>query len=526
MSGCSRPRCRAGCGSCEAGDTLEALTHALAAALSLDAIAATAAGTVIGLIFGSIPGLTFSMALALMLPFTFGMQVTPAIGLLLGVYVGGMTGGSVSAILLGIPGTPSAAATVFDGFPMAQQGDASVALGAAVIASTFGGLFSLVVMMLLLEQVAAVAIRFGPAEIFALVLFGLSTICGMAERSMLRGLVAGTLGLMLMIIGLDELDGVARLTFGTVQMQQGVNLLVAMIGLFAVPQVIGTFLDHGRVAPFKMPTDVRARLPSMRQLKERLWLMVRCSGIGTVIGAIPGTGGPIAAFIAYDHARRFDRDPGKYGKGELSGVVAPETANNAVTGGTMIPLLSLGIPGDPATAVILGGLLVHGLFPGPMLFRTHLEVIYALYVSIVLAYVVILVVQLWGIRIFVRVLAVPPHVLAVCIIVLCGLGSYAIRNSIFDVYLMAVMGLFGYLLQRVRIPVAPVVLGLVLGETLEKQYRTALIMTEGDYAVFYTSGVALFFFVLTALTIGLQFRSSLRRQSTESGRPEADRAPR
>jgi putative tricarboxylic transport membrane protein len=466
----------------------------------------------VGLIFGSIPGLTFSMALALMVPFTFGMQTTPALGLLLGVYVGGMTGGSVSAILLGIPGTPSAAATVFDGYPMAQRGHAGVALGAAVIASTFGGLFSLLVMMLLLEQVAAIAIKFGPAEIFALVLFGLSTICGMAERSMLRGLVAGTLGLMLMIIGLDELDGIARLTFGTVQMQQGVNLLVAMIGLFAVPQIISTFLDFGRVEPVKMPADVRARLPAFGQLKQRLWLMVRCSSIGTGIGAIPGTGGPIAAFLAYDHARRFDRQPQNYGKGELSGVVAPESANNAVTGGTMIPLLSLGIPGDPATAVILGGLLIHGVYPGPMLFRTHLELIYALYISIVLAYVVILIVQLWGIRIFVKVLSVPPHVLAVCIIVLCGLGSYAIRNSIFDVYLMAVMGLIGYILQRVRIPVAPVVLGLVLGETLEKQYRTALIMTEGDYSIFYTSGVALFFFGLTAITIGLQIFSSRRRR--------------
>lgn len=464
----------------------------------------------VGLFFGSIPGLTFSMALALMLPFTFGMEAVPAVALLLGVYVGGMTGGSVSAILLGIPGTPSAAATVFDGHPMAQKGEAGIALGSAVVASTFGGLFSLVVMMLLLEQVAAIAIKFGPAEIFALVLFGLSTICGLAERSLLRGLIAGVLGLMLMIVGLDELDGVARLTFGTVQLQQGVNLLVAMIGLFAVPQVIGAFMDYGRVQPLKIPQDVRARLPSLQQLGERLWLMVRCAGIGTGIGAIPGAGGPIAAFLAYDHARRFDRRPENFGKGELSGVVAPETANNAVTGGAMVPLLSLGIPGDPATAVILGGLLIHGLHPGPMLFRTHLDTIYALYVTIVLAYVVILAVQLGGIRVFVRVLQVPPHLLAVCIIVLCGLGSYAIRNSIFDVYLMGIMGLFGYVLQRLRIPVAPVVLGLVLGETLENQYRTALILSEGSHRIFIESGPALFFYALTALTIGLHVWSTLR----------------
>jgi putative tricarboxylic transport membrane protein len=367
-------------------------------------------------------------------------------------------------------------------------------------------------MMLLLEQVAAVAIKFGPAEIFALVLFGLSTICGMAERSLLRGLVAGVLGLMFMIVGLDELDGVARLTFGTVQLQQGVNLLVAMIGLFAVPQVISTFLDHGRVKHLEIPDNVRARLPTLRQLRERFWLMVRCAGIGTGIGAIPGTGGPIAAFLAYDHARRFSKRPQDFGKGELSGVVAPESANNAVTGGTMIPLLSLGIPGDPATAVILGGLLLHGLQPGPMLFQTHLSAIYAIYIAIVLAYVVILVVQIWGIRIFVRVLRVPPHLLAVCIIVMCVTGSYAIRNSIFDVYLMGVMGLLGYILQRVHIPVAPVVLGLVLGETLEKQYRTALILSEGSHRIFAESGVALLFFALTALTLGLQLWSSLRRR--------------
>lgn len=456
------------------------------------------------------------MALALMMPFTFSMSATPALALLLGVYVGGMTGGSVSAILLGIPGTPSAAATVFDGYPMAHKGEAGVALGSAVIASTFGGLFSLVVMILLLEQVAAVAIKFGPAEIFALVLFGLSTICGMAERSLLRGLVAGVLGLMLMIVGLDELDGVARLTFGTVQLQQGVNLLVAMIGLFAVPQVITTFLNHGRVKPLPIPDNVRASLPTLRQLRDRFWLMMRCSAIGTIIGAIPGTGGPIAAFLAYDHARRFSKRPQDFGKGELSGVIAPETANNAVTGGTMIPLLSLGIPGDPATAVILGGLLLHGLQPGPMLFQTHLSAIYALYIAIVLAYVVILIVQIWGIRIFVRVLRVPPHLLAVCIIVMCVLGSYAIRNSIFDVYLMSIMGLLGYILQRIHIPVAPVVLGLVLGETLEKQYRTALILSEGSHRIFIDSSVALLFFAITALTLGLQLWSSLRKRPAET----------
>jgi putative tricarboxylic transport membrane protein len=259
---------------------------------------------------------------------------------------------------------------------------------------------------------------------------------------------------------------------------------------------------------------VRARLPSFGQIRERLWLMLRCAGIGTGIGAIPGTGGPIAAFLAYDHARRFSRHPERFGNGELSGVVAPETANNAVTGGTLIPLLSLGIPGDPATAVILGGLLLHGLQPGPMLFRTHLSAIYALYIAVAIAYVVILIVQLWGIRLFVRVLRVPRHLLAVCIVVLCVLGSYAIRNSIFDVYLMGIMGLLGYVLLRVRIPIAPVVLGLVLGETLEHQYRTALILSEGSHGIFVSSTPAVIFLALTALTIGWQVWSALRTRSS------------
>jgi putative tricarboxylic transport membrane protein len=451
------------------------------------------------------------MALALVMPFTFGMEPVAAIALLLGVYSGGMTGGAVSAVLLGIPGTPSAAATVLDGHAMARKGEASVALGASVIASAFGGLFSLVAMMLLLEQVAAVAIRFGPAEIFALVLFGLSTICGLADKSIVRGLIAGILGLMVMTVGLDEIDGVGRLTFGTVQLQQGINLLVAMIALFAVPQVISTFLSYGSAPVATVTENVRPELP-WRRLRGYWGLMVRTSAIGTVLGAIPGTGGPIASFLAYDHARRFSRRPSDYGTGELGGVVAPEAANNAVMGGALIPMLSLGIPGDPATAIILGGLLIHGLQPGPMLFQTHLDVIYALYMTIVVSWAVILLVQVGGIRLFVRVLRIPAHLLAVCILVLCGLGAYAIRNSIFDVYVLAIFGIGGYVLQRLRIPLAPVVLGLVLGPTLEQQYRTALILSEGSHRIFIESPFALCFLALTALVVAWQIWSSIRRR--------------
>ncbi len=500
---------------------MEAFLDALPLVLNFQTMAAIALGTLIGLVFGAMPGLTFTMALSLVLPMTFGMSPTAAIALLVATYIGGMTGGSVSAILIGVPGTPSAAATALDGFPMRQAGKASLALSIAVIASTIGGIVSLLIMIVSVDLVSRLAIKFGPAEIFALVVFGLSTICGMAAKSLIRGLIAGVLGLMLMTIGLDEISSVQRFTFGTVTLQQGINLVVAMIGLFAVPHIIQSFATYRagqQEAP--NPQDVRFELPSLSLLRRMAGLMARCAGLGTVIGAIPGTGGPIAAFIAYDHAQRFSKNPERFGKGAEEGIVAPETANNAVTGGTFIPLLSLGIPGDPATAVILSGLLIHGLVPGPMLFVEHPTEIYMVYLAIIAAYIAILLYQLVGIRLFVKVLLVPPHLLTVAITVMCVIGAYAIRNSAFDVYTMAAVGLMGYLLMRARIPVTPVVLGLVLGPTLEREYRTAMILSEGSHDIFYTSVPAMIFFSLAALVIALQATTSFRERHA-SGAPAA-----
>jgi putative tricarboxylic transport membrane protein len=490
---------------------MDAFLSALPLVADPSVLLAIAVGAFIGLVFGAMPGLTFSLALAVVLPMTFTMDLISAVGMLLGTYIGGMTGGSVAAILIGIPGTPSAAATVLDGYPMARSGKAGLALGSAVVASVFGGLFSLLVMIVSVDFVARIAIRFGPAEIFALVLFGLSTICGLAERSLLRGLIAGVLGLLVMTIGLDPHAGVPRMTFGTTNLMQGVHLLVAMVGLFAVPQIIQTLADWRSGREIRLnPEAVRAELPSLRQLRENFGLMCRSAAIGTGIGAIPGAGGPIASFIAYDQARRFSKNSENYGKGEVSGVVAPETANNAVTGGTMIPLLSLGIPGDPATAIILGGLLIHGLAPGPLLFTQHRVEVYAIYLAILVAYVMLLLFQYFGIRAFVHVLRVPQHILAVIVSVLCVIGAFAIRNSFVDVYVMIGIGVLGYFLMRARIPVTPIILGLVLGPTLEGEFRTALILSEGNLNIFYQSMPAMLFFGLTVLIIVFQFISSAR----------------
>lgn len=502
---------------------MELFLEALASAMTPMAIASIGLGSLIGLIFGSIPGLTFTVALALALPITFSMDPVPAIGLLLGTYVGGMTGGSVSAILLGIPGTPSAAATVLDGHPMAKQGNASIALGTAVIVSVFGGIFSLIVMIVSVDLVSRIAISFGPAEIFALVLFGLSTICGLCGGSLIKGLISGALGLMIMTIGIDTIDGVQRMTFGSVNMLQGVNLLVAMIGLFAVPFIIEAFAARSFTSEKSQRISrVKAELPSLKLLSKNLWLMIKCSVLGTGIGAIPGTGGAIASFLAYDHAKRFSKKPETFGKGNIEGVVAPETANNAVTGGTLIPLLSLGIPGDPATAIVLAGLMIHGITPGPALFMNQAGEVYSMYVAVVLAYIWVLGLQLMGIRLFVHVLKVPRELLAVAVLVLSAIGAYSIRNSVFDIYAMGAIGVLAYGLVSFRVPITPIILGMVLGPTLENEFRTAMMLSAGDPEIFYTSPTALIFFSLALLVIGLQAVSEFKAKRHPKNEVKAD----
>lgn len=501
---------------------MELFIQALSLALTPSAISAVGLGALVGLIFGSIPGLTFTVALALALPITFSMEPVPAIGLLLGTYIGGMTGGSVSAILLGIPGTPSAAATVLDGHSMTKQGEASIALGTAIFVSAFGGIFSLLVMVVSVDFVSKLAIGFGPAEIFALVLFGMSTICGLCGDSLLKGLIAGLIGLIIMTIGIDALEGVPRMTFGSINLLQGVNLLVAMIGLFAVPFIIEAFsvpiAEQNKKAKI---SNVRAELPSLRMLFGKFWLMLRCSVLGTGIGAIPGTGGAIASFLAYDHAKRFSKSPQTFGKGNIEGVIAPETANNAVTGGTLIPLLSLGIPGDPATAIVLAGLMIHGITPGPALFMHHAGEVYGMYVAVIVAYVWVLALQLVGIRVFVHVLKVPRQMLAVCVLVLCAIGAYSIRNSAFDIYAMGIIGFLAYVLINVRVPITPIILGMVLGPTLENEFRTAMMLSGGSADIFLTSPTALIFFSLALLVICFQFASEIRSKNNPESKIEA-----
>jgi putative tricarboxylic transport membrane protein len=490
---------------------MDAVLLAFEHTLSWSALFAALTGSVVGLIFGAIPGMTYTMALAIVLPMTFGMGPIPAIAMLLSTFIGGATGGTVSAILIGVPGTPSAAATVADGFALGKQGKASLAIGTATIVSTIGGLISLGIMLISVEGLARVALAFGPAEITALVIFGLSTICGLSERSLLRGLIAGVLGLMIMCIGQDPIDGVHRFTFGSTYMLQGVELLVAMIGLFAIPQVIDMLMLWKKGLHIEIDgSSLKTELPTLRLLLDHRWNILRSTVIGTVVGAIPGTNGAIAAFLAYDQEKRFSKHPERLGKGDIGGVIAPETANNALTGGAMIPLLGLGIPADPAIAIILGGLMIQGIAPGPLLLSSQPEIVYSIYVLFGISYILVTVILLFGLRAFVRALLIPPQIMALCILVMCVVGSFAIRNTLFDVGAMMAVGLIGYVLMKVRIPVTPVILGLILGPILERESRTAMVMSEGDLSIFYTSVPSALFLCLAVVVIGLHAVSSWR----------------
>jgi len=479
----------------------ELLTEGLSIALTGENLMFMFLGCVLGIIFSAIPALTFSTALILLIPLTFGLSPVAAISVLLGVFAGGMTGGSISSVLLGIPGTPSAAATVIDGHLLAKKGQAGKALGMSIYSSVFGGIFSLLVLMLVAPQIANVAIKFGPPEIFALVVFGLSTIVGLSEGSVIKGLLSGLFGLLLCTIGLDPVMGLQRYTFGYANLMTGIGLMPVMIGMFALPEIIDNFLEasKNRNKPHeKNQQTVKAAFPNLSEMKSTFWLNLKSSALGTFVGAIPGTGGPIASFLAYDMARR--KNP-KVGTGEIDGIAGPESANNAVTGGALIPLLTLGIPGDSATAIMLGALLIHGLIPGPLLFRDNGPLVYAIFISILIINIMVLAIQFFGMKLFVKVLDIPKVNLMGMILVMSVVGSYAINLNYADIVVMFIAGLLGYIMKRSGFPITPLILGLVLGYTIEDNFRKSMVFSDGSFDIFLKSPVSIVFIILALLML-------------------------
>lgn len=464
-------------------------------------LAATAIGAFLGLVVGMIPGMTISTGIIVVLPLTFVLEPNVSIALLLGLYVAGMTGGSFSAILLNIPGTPSASATAMDGYPMSQRGEAGRALGISVLAGFIGGLFSFLCLYLIAPALAEVALQFRAPDLFSLVFFGLTIICSFATRSLIKGLLSAVLGLLIVTIGQDPVMGTARFTFGDSNMLAGINFLTALIGLFAIPQLVENL--HGRrigTAPIKTANFGRT-LPTLADVKRMRIPVSIGSAVGAFLGILPGAGGPIAAFISYDYSRKSSQSPEEFGQGAVEGIAAPESANNAVTGGALIPMMTLGIPGDPVTAILIGALLVHGLAPGPLLFIERADFAYGIIFSFFWANIFNFCIAMLGLRYLVKLLATPRMILMPTIALLCVIGSFALRNSVFDIYVMLAFGLLGIAMRWLNIPVVPMLLALVLGKQLEEHLRVALTGSQGDVTIFFTSPFSLFFLTLSAISI-------------------------
>ncbi len=476
---------------------------------------ATAFGSLLGLTVGMIPGMTISAGIIIVLPLTFVLEPAISISLLLGLYAGGMMGGSFSAILLNIPGTPSASATAMDGHPMARRGEAGRALGTAIIASFTGGLFSFICLYFIAPSLAELALQFRAPDLFGLVFFGLTIICSFATKSIIKGLLSGLIGLIIVTIGQDPIMGNPRFTFGDPDLLSGIHFLTAMIGLFAIPQLMDNLLEIvKRKTSYRAESGFGNILPTLTDLKSIRLPTAIGAFIGTFIGILPGAGGPIAAFISYDYAKKSCKNADSFGKGAVEGIAAPEAANNAVTGGALIPMMTLGIPGDPITAILIGALLVHGLAPGPLLFMEQGDFAYTIIFSFFWANIFTLIVALSSLRLLVKVLATPKSILMPTIALLCVIGSYALRNSFFDVYIMFFFGLLGISMQWLQIPVVPLLLALVLGKQLEEHLRVSLTASKGDFTVFFTSPFSLFFLCLSVVSILWPFISARRKKIT------------
>lgn len=476
----------------------------------------TLVGTIMGVVFGCLPGLSATMGVALLVPLTFGFSPLYALSMMLAVYVGSMSGGAISSILINIPGTPSAVVTTLDGYPMAMQGKAAEAIGWSNMSSFFGGFISWAILVFVAPPVARIALKFGPAEYAALALFGLTIIASVSGKSLIKGLISGLLGLWLSVIGVDPIVGNFRFTFNSMNLMNGISTIAALVGFYALPQILESITEPEREASIKIKDNKWLYIPNFVELWKHKFNLIYSSIIGTIVGIIPATGGNIASFLAYDHIKRFSKHPEKFGKGAVEGVIASEAANNGVTGGALIPLLTLGIPGDSVTAVLLGGLMIHGLQPGPQLFSKQPNLIVGIFTTILIANILTAVVMFMGNKTFIKILKVPTYFLAPMLIILSVVGSYALRGSFFDVGVTILLGLFAYLMSLGGFPMAPTVLGLVLGPLFEGEMRRALILSDGSWSIFFVRPISLVLIVLSLLVCLNEVKRAFTKGDTEA----------
>lgn len=440
-------------------------------------------GTFAGVYIGAIPGLSVTMAVSILISFTFSWDIYPAISLMIGIYMGGVYGGSRTAILLNIPGAPSAIATALDGYPMAQRGEAGTAIGVTTVMSFIGGFVGIVVLALAAPFVADFALRFQPRDYMLLAVLGILLVGSLSQGSLLKGIFAGALGIAIGAVGRDPLTFAERFTFDIRLLEGGISFIAVMIGMFGVSEAL---LQLHHVDKDAVRQKIGRIIPSLATVRRHLPLSLQTSSIGVVIGALPGTGGDIAALMAYDHAKRVTKNPERpFGEGAMEGLVAPETANNAAVGGAFIPMMTLGIPGDAVTAIMIGALFIHGLNPGPMLMIDKPDMFWFIVGCLVAANFFMLFFGLTGIRLFTKIVEMPRSVLIPLIMLLSIVGAYAVNNAITDVYWMLAFGVLGYFMRHYGYPLGPVILGVILSRLLDDNWRRAIISVREDLGQFF-----------------------------------------
>lgn len=456
-----------------------------------------AVATAVGVTIGCLPGLSAAMGVALLLPVTFGMD--PATGLIIlgGIYCGAIFGGSISAILIHTPGTPASAATAIEGYQLTLQGQAAKALTVACFASFCGGLLSCISLYFFAPPLAQLAMKFKSPEYFWLSLFGLTIIAGVSTNSMLKGLMSGVLGLLISTVGMDPMEGVPRFMFGQDTLYNGVDVTCALIGLFSMSQIL--MLAEKKITARPATVKFKNRFAmSGKEVKKITPTIIRSWIIGNIIGILPGAGASIACFIGYNEARRFSKEKDKFGKGSIEGVAGSEAANNAVTGGSLIPMLTLGIPGESVTAVLMGGLVIHGLQPGPELFSTYAGMTYTFFAGFVLVQFAMLAIGMVGAKGFAQISRLSDAILIPSIFLLCVVGSYAIHNNVVEVVIMMIFGGIGYLIRKFDMNATAVVLGMILGPIGERGLRRSLILSDGDPSILFSTPLC---WILIALCI-------------------------
>ncbi|MAR71287.1 hypothetical protein C6W88_11620 [Halomonas litopenaei] len=497
---------------------MDALLSGMDQLFTLSTMIAMLLGVIAGVIASAIPGFTITMAIVLTLPLTFTMDPLQGVATMLAVYVGGYTGGLISAALLGIPGTPSSVATTFDAFPMARKGEPGRALALGIWASFFGALVSVVVLIIAAPPLALIAVKLGAWEYFSLIIFAMTVVASLVGKSMLKGLMTGLLGLFIATVGSDPMMGVARFTFDSDLLANGFPFLVVLIGIFAVSQLLSEVEDaegvkHGKAL---MPDDVNFN--PMAALKETLSYpvnLVRSSLVGVFIGAVPGAGGSIANLLAYDQAKRASKTPEAFGTGTPEGVIASESGNSATSGGGLIPMIALGIPGSAVDAVLMASLMVHGIGVGPRLIMDHGDLVYGMFMAMLVAALMVLVVCLFSMRWFLRVTEVPKSIIVPVVLVCCVIGAFALNNRVTDIYLLLGVGVFGYVLSKLDYPLAPLVLGVILGPIAETNLRRAL-MSDENWTLFFTRPISLGLLLLAALSIVLAVRHHRRAKRLQA----------